>query len=171
MAGRKKLSAEDQALWDWVVRDVAPVSGRKSAVPAHETPVRASKTAPVKQSPKAAEPQKTTKNQGVQGKIDRRTGRKLGRGDLPIDARIDLHGRTQTEAHSALIRFITSARARGVRVALVITGKGTGGDGVLRRAVPLWLESGDLAPHVLQYAQARPNHGGAGALYVLLRKS
>jgi DNA-nicking Smr family endonuclease len=59
-----------------------------------------------------------------------------------------------------------------LRTVLVITGKGGFGDarGVLREAVPRWLNEGDLRPRVLSCAWAQPKHGGAGALYVLLRR-
>lgn len=107
--------------------------------------------------------------------IDRKTLRRLGSGQLDIDARLDLHGMTQDEAHRALRAFLAACRNRGDRFTLVITGKGGaasidhGERGVLRRNVPRWLAEPDLAPLVVGIAQAAIRHGGSGALYVRVR--
>ncbi|MDJ0950025.1 MAG: Smr/MutS family protein [Alphaproteobacteria bacterium] len=103
---------------------------------------------------------------------------RLRRGQLPIDARLDLHGMTQAEAHRALADFIAISHDAGRRCVLVITGKGgraedvstTQRTGVLRQAVPQWLSGPPNAALVLATAPARPKDGGAGALYVLLRR-
>ena len=93
----------------------------------------------------------------------------------PIEARLDLHGMTQAEAHRALAGFIRTARGGGKRCVLVITGRGAprdhGGAGVLREAVPRWLAEPGLRPHLLAIATAQPQDGGAGALYVMLRRT
>ena len=104
--------------------------------------------------------------------IDRRTADRLRRGKLAIDARIDLHGMFQDDAHRALNGFVTGSAAAGRRVLLVITGKGRvrEGGGVLRRNVPHWLRLAPCAPHVLAVVPAQPQHGGSGALYVMLRR-
>lgn len=109
--------------------------------------------------------------------IDDRTKRRLVRGSVPIDERIDLHGLTQEAAHSALRHFLVAARSRGARIVLVITGKGKSGSalevhdrGVLRRAVPHWLGDPTLRPLVVGFEEAHLAHGGAGAIYVRLRR-
>lgn len=89
---------------------------------------------------------------------------------MPIDARIDLHGMTRASAQDALYGFLDRAHGRGHRCVLVITGKGTGGGGVLRRELPLWLNESRLRPLVLSIQPAQPRHGGGGAFYVLLRR-
>jgi DNA-nicking Smr family endonuclease len=99
---------------------------------------------------------------------------------MPIEARIDLHGMTQTEAHRALDSFLARAHCDGRRCVLVITGKGLrkpaedegyGGEtGILRSAVPRWLNEAPNRARILAFAWAQPNHGGGGALYVLLRR-
>lgn len=104
--------------------------------------------------------------------VDRRTVERMRRGKLPIDARLDLHGHYQDAAHAELNAFISSCAASGCRLVLVITGKGSvsEGGGVLRRRLPDWLNQPACRPHVLAFASARPEHGGAGAFYVLLRR-
>jgi DNA-nicking Smr family endonuclease len=107
--------------------------------------------------------------------IDRANAERLKRGQHKVEARLDLHGMTQDEAHRALLGFIRAARASGKRCVLVITGRGRlggpSGDGVLRSAVPRWLDEADFRPHLLAIATARPRDGGAGALYVMLRRN
>ncbi|MEM1364297.1 MAG: Smr/MutS family protein [Pseudomonadota bacterium] len=116
--------------------------------------------------------QKATKMAKTQEPIDRKTKRKLSKGTLGVDARIDLHGMTQDEAHNALIGFIGMSYNRGHRMVLVITGKGLSkqGQGILRRAVPRWLVTPPLAHWVNGHDVAASQHGGDGALYVRLRR-
>ncbi|MGB0496726.1 MAG: Smr/MutS family protein [Rubricella sp.] len=110
--------------------------------------------------------------------MDKRLFDKMRRGRLKPDARIDLHGMTAERAHGALNGFILRAHAEGLRLVLVITGKGRTGvhdhvperRGVLRHAVPQWLKQAPLGPFVLQITPAHRSHGGAGAYYVYLRR-
>ncbi|SFZ85053.1 DNA-nicking endonuclease, Smr domain [Devosia enhydra] len=113
--------------------------------------------------------------------IEPKLKKKLGRGRIGIDARIDLHGMRQSEAHAALSRFIHARAARGDRTLLVITGKGgrvplrdedllvSFERGVLRGMLPIWLSSPDLAPLVAGWDSAVQGHGGDGAFYVRLK--
>jgi len=110
-------------------------------------------------------------------RMDRKAHRKLTRGKLSPEARIDLHGMTLAAAHPALTRFIAESHSRGLRLVLVITGKGRKREdagpipvrpGVLRHQVPQWLTSGALRPLVLQVTEAHQKHGGGGAYYVYL---
>lgn len=109
---------------------------------------------------------------GARAGLDKRTDEKVRRGRLSIDGRIDLHGMTQSEAHDALLGFIRRSHANGRRLVLVITGKGgmPRGEGVLRSAVPRWLQEGSIRPLVLAVHQAQPQHGGGGAYYVYLKR-
>jgi DNA-nicking Smr family endonuclease len=102
---------------------------------------------------------------------------RVARGQLEIDARLDLHGMTQKQAHTALLRFLTQAQAQDARLALVVTGKGAGSSssaaserGVLRRQVPLWLSLPEFRRFIVSFEQAHANHGGEGALYLHLRR-
>ena len=105
--------------------------------------------------------------------LDRRTKQVLMRGRQPVEARLDLHGHTQAQAHDALNRFIGQCVDRNYRFVIVITGKGrlsaTPG-GVFRRLVPDWLRAPPLARHVVAFDSAGPRDGGDGALYVQLRR-
>ncbi|QJE71776.1 hypothetical protein HHL28_00395 [Aerophototrophica crusticola] len=89
-----------------------------------------------------------------------------------MDGRIDLHGMTQGEAHDALLGFVRRSHDQGRRLLLVITGKGGAprGEGILRSAVPRWLNEAAFKSLVLAIHQAQPHHGGGGAYYVFLRR-
>jgi DNA-nicking Smr family endonuclease len=106
--------------------------------------------------------------------LDRKLKRRLARGVIEIDARLDLHGKTQSQAHSALLRFLHKAQGDGARFVLVITGKGTRDDGrergVLKRQVPLWLRLPEFHGYVAGIEDAHVGHGGEGALYVRIRR-
>ena len=111
--------------------------------------------------------------------MDAGTHAKMTRGKLVPEARIDLHGMTLAEAHPELIRFILNAQSQGLRLVLVITGKGKRRDdsgpipqrmGALRHQVPHWLHLPPLGPAVLQISEAHLKHGGSGAYYVYLRR-
>jgi len=121
--------------------------------------------------------------QNVAG-LDRNSSEKLRRGKMVIEGRADLHGMTRREAYTRLRSFLGSAHRQGKRCVLVITGKGSshektddasfmggGRKGVLRDEVPRWLSEPDMHRLVLDFRLAQPKHGGAGALYVLLRRS
>ena len=104
---------------------------------------------------------------GDRAGLDGRTQRRLSRGDVPIDRRLDLHGHTAARAEIKLQRFIEDASYAKCRCVLVITGKGAG---VLKGFVPGWLKEAPLSRLVLALAEARPVDGGSGAFYVLLRR-
>ncbi len=117
---------------------------------------------------------------GAAPAMDRRRFEKLRRGRLEPEARLDLHGMTLERAHAALTGFVLAAHASGLRLVLVITGKGREGEagaiaphrrGALRHSVPHWLAAPPLVARVLQVAPAHARHGGGGALYVYLRRS
>ena len=109
---------------------------------------------------------------GASAGLDKRTAQRLKRGQLAIDGRIDLHGMTQAEAHGALTAYLERAQGPTRRCILVITGKGRVSEngGVLRVMAPRWLNAPANRARVLAIAPAQPKDGGAGALYVLLRR-
>lgn len=87
-----------------------------------------------------------------------------------IEATLDLHGLTQDEAHIQVVNFIKNAAVRCHKAVLIITGKGRQGGGILRHAVPKWLDTAQLRPFILAVTYATPKEGGEGALRVLLKK-
>jgi DNA-nicking Smr family endonuclease len=182
MTRRRPLSEDERALWETVTRAIAPLRRRKAKIKAIEEAEEAAAPLPAKparNAVKSAPPAPPAKPAGPPplAPLGRRMRQKLGRGTEPIDARIDLHGMTQADAHAALAHFLRRAQRDGARVVLVITGKGARADGdpysergVLKRQVPLWLESGELRPFVVGFESAGVGHGGTGALYVRVRR-
>lgn len=120
--------------------------------------------------PRPSLPELTLSNQAG---LDKSTAKKLKKGNQRIEARIDLHGMTQAQAHRALDSFIDGAYHAAKRCVLVITGKGfklDGSIGVIRAAVPRWLNEQPNRARVLAISQATPKDGGEGALYVMLKR-
>ena len=171
---------EDQILWQHVTKRITPLQNRSQSI-SSGTPVKkqAYPTNPsLKISKKPLLPMgSSTKilkpllpvdlRRGDRAGLDGRTRRRLSRGDVPIDRRLDLHGHTAARAEIKLQRFIEDASYAGCRCVLVITGKGAG---VLKGYVPGWLKEAPLSGLVLALAEARPADGGSGAFYVLLRR-
>ena len=153
-------------LWREAMRSVTPLHRRSAAVSAASVsmPPAAAKEKHVGQ----VRPSALDHFAG----IDRANAERLKRGLHRIEARLDLHGKTEAEAHHALAAFIHSSAEAGRRCVLIITGRGLGptGPGVLKRAVPRWLEGVELRRKILAIAPAQPRDGGAGALYLLLRR-
>ncbi|MBC7908642.1 MAG: Smr/MutS family protein, partial [Rhodospirillaceae bacterium] len=102
---------------------------------------------------------------------DKRSAERMKKGEMEIDARLDLHGMTQDSAHAHLLAFIARAYDSGRRCVLVITGKGNReGTGVLRANTPRWLNQSPCRERILGFSFAKPQHGGEGALYVLIKR-
>lgn len=173
--GTKDLTDEDRILWSLVARSARPLKGKAGAVaeapPAVPTMEEALSAGMALEKP-AAVPVKAKPRQIVTQSFDAPIHDKLAKGRLPIEGRVDLHGMTQEQAYSLLLSFLGRAHAGGVRYVLVITGKGSssGGEGILRRAVPDWLKTAPFRALVSSHDHAARNHGGAGALYVRLRR-
>ena len=171
---------DDRILWQRVVQNVKPLRGHKqtlSSPPVVKKPKPPAKLVPkvIKKSPLRPSssnaivetPLPIDLRTGDRAGLDGRTQRRLFRGDLPIDRRIDLHGHTAVRAEVKLQTFIEEASFAGCRCILVITGKGAG---VLKKHVPRWLKRPPLSGLVLALAEACPADGGSGAFYVLLRR-
>ncbi|MBC7280281.1 Smr/MutS family protein [Hoeflea sp.] len=170
-----KLSHEDRIIWAQVARTVEAFPGKKVDADdwfVLETP----------SDPPGPPETKVARPQSIPGlnppskprphPIEKPVIRKLARGRLSIDGRIDLHGLTQSEAHNLLFGFLARAHERGLRHVLVITGKGTsrGSQGVLKRIVPDWLGKPEFRFLISGYEDAARSHGGEGALYIRLRR-
>jgi len=179
MARIRKPTADELRLWRLAMRDVAPLKQPPEAAEAAEPPpapeiraIRATLAATAAKPPGIAPPPLPPIDPERIPGVDRRTADGLRRGRLSIEARLDLHGLTQAEAHDALTGFVLEGYRLGRRMLLVITGKGGygGGEGILRRSVPRWLNEDPLRAKILAFTPAQPRDGGAGALYLLLKR-
>ncbi|MBB4121065.1 Smr/MutS family protein [Martelella radicis] len=181
---RRKLSSEERELWNKVARTARPMPGRKLEKPASgpesfpdlmngiAADGKKADTGKTSVSPLAL-PKKTAEDKARRHHpLERPVKRKLASGRISIDARIDLHGLFQDEAHALLLAFLHRSHDRGHRHILVITGKGgsIGSDGALKRAVPIWFSLPDFRPLISSYETAARQHGGEGALYVRLAR-
>src|SRR5262245_11453857 len=174
---------KERELWRTAMRDVKPLRKGKAAKPKVEPAPSAPPKEPAAEKPAAkkaaplppAPPKPKPVPELAVGRIvdvDKRLAERLRRGQLPIEGKLDLHGLTQGEAHDQLGGFIAISQKQGRRCILVVTGKGLWreGAGILRENVPRWLNERPNRARVLAVAQAQPQHGGAGALYVLLKR-
>jgi DNA-nicking Smr family endonuclease len=196
MARRRTLRPDEEELWQTVARSTNPLH-QPGFVPQHDV-VHAPKTpgmTPAPQPPTIplftlGEKARTSTAHRLAPSLrdhlaaaplqmDAKAFGRMTRGKLAPEARIDLHGMTLAQAHPELIRFILNAQSGGLRLVLVITGKGKRGDdtgpipqrmGALRHQVPQWLRMQPMAQAVLQVAEAHLKHGGSGAYYVYLRR-
>jgi DNA-nicking Smr family endonuclease len=179
----RKISDDERELWRAVTRAVAPLRRKREPIERTQTDGAVSEPASLKRKPPLAArpPVPTRAAPAVQAppapalRLERRLKQRLARGSESVDARLDLHGRTQSQAHNALLRFLQKRQADGAKVVLVITGKGRGDlagePGVLKRQVPLWLQLPEFRGYVLAVEEAHVGHGGEGALYVRLRRT
>lgn len=186
------MSSEDAALWAHVTRNVTriealkrasrPVSESSTVEPQRERPPPSPSHTAV--GPKPVQRTSSPARPPTPAAIEPRKVRRVVRGRDEIEARTDLHGMRQAEAHRALRGFLHRAFHDGCRLVLVITGKDRDGDGdrhapfdmfqdrdrgVLRRNVPRWLVEPELRAIVVGYTSAHVKHGGDGAFYVQLR--
>jgi DNA-nicking Smr family endonuclease len=184
---RRVLSEDERALWDSVAKQAKPLRKRTrvakaeivlTAEPAPLTAhasakrLRSEAVVPLIQPVNVKHPPSPP----PLAPLGRRERTHLSRGKIEIDARLDLHGMTQARAHRVLLHFLQRASGDGLRFVLVVTGKGNtkGPDaerGVLRRQVPEWLSLPEFRALVVGFEQAHIGHGGAGALYVRVRRA
>lgn len=173
---KKETPKEDLDLWRQVAQTVEPLKSRD--VPPDQTGAKP----PPKKSSAIAAPRKHQAppprplpelTHADQPGLDKSTAKRMRRGQVQIEGRIDLHGLTQAEAHRALDAFLDASWRAGKREVLVITGKGTRADGsigVLRQEVPRWLNEQPNRAKIVAFSHAAPKDGGEGALYVRLKK-
>ena len=182
---KRALSEEERVLWESVAKQTKPLRKRsraakpQPAAPDSPTPVATKAAAAPKAHPPAKVPPAPRPDLPPAAPplapLGRRERSQLSRGRKEIDARLDLHGMTQTRAHRALSGFLQRAHSEGLTFVLVITGKGRMGAeserGVLRRQVPQWLSLPEFRSLVVGFEEAHIGHGGEGALYVRIRRS
>jgi DNA-nicking Smr family endonuclease len=195
----RTVTPHEAELWERFTRSADKVKLKPRVTPSGVAPPAPELCEPARKAPQAPAPlparppgppppaaAKAARTAAPLAEFARRTARQVASGKLAIDARLDLHGMRQADAHARLYAFLRACQAKGARTVLVITGKGgeaSPGDdhlagalgepqrGVLRRSVPRWLEAPELRAVVLSYTRAGTRHGGDGALYVQLRKA
>lgn len=180
----RDLTAEEQALWNKVIRQVARVESMDAQPPVRSVGRMPDRTGGQTAAPEAGKagqrPSFVDRPAQTSPNMDRRNFQRLLKGRLDIDATLDLHGMRAERAEQRMNQFIRNAHAAGGRLLLIITGKGKTGDadafgrprrGILREGVPEWLKNGPMSGLVLQVTQAHPRHGGGGAYYVYLRRN
>ncbi|HKP25440.1 MAG TPA: Smr/MutS family protein [Dongiaceae bacterium] len=178
---KRRATPDELELWRHVAQSVRPIKSKRRPAPSKEPAPNAPPAKPKSAKPAAppvppAKPQPPAKHHelthGLSHGIDRRQAERFRKGKLTIEGKIDLHGRTQQDAHDDLLAFLRRAHAAGKRNVLVVTGKGmtTSKVGILRQAVPRWLNEPTFRSLVLAFDYAEPQHGGEGALYVLLKR-
>jgi DNA-nicking Smr family endonuclease len=182
-SGSKKPLLADFHLWTAVAGTVLPLQPRRRT--RITAPLPLPQAVPPASKPPIIFVEPPYQPSGARGSapaglIEPKLRRRLGRGRVPIDGSLDLHGLRQDEAYSALTRYVAARAGRGDRTILVITGKGLkklNGDpativerGVLRTMLPIWLNSPELKQWVSGWDQSAQAHGGEGAWYVRLRR-
>jgi DNA-nicking Smr family endonuclease len=178
---KRALSEEERALWEGVTRQTKPLRKKHRAAEPHaaspkvESHIAAKVVVPPKLLSPATAPAPAKPVVPSLAPLGRREKAQLSRGRKEIEARLDLHGMTQARAHRALSGFLHRAHGDGLTFVLIITGKGKIGAeserGVLRRQVPQWLSQPEFRAFVVGFEEAHIGHGGAGALYVRIRRS
>ncbi|MFN4283618.1 MAG: Smr/MutS family protein [Alphaproteobacteria bacterium] len=168
-----KILVPDDELWWQIAESITPLrhprrapAAKPAAKEESAPPTRQPRSIAMPKPPPARKPTLAELTHDRLADLDKRTGQKLVRGKLPLEGRIDLHGMTQEQAHGRLARFLETGAEAGKRCVLVITGK----SGVLKAAVPRWLNGAELRPLVLAIRYAQAKDGGEGALYVLLKR-
>jgi len=177
---RRVLTPDEARIWRAVASSVTPLPGRH--LPEVEEPPA---TAPAASPPPPPAPpsflparlvpppprELPALGLGTTPGLDKRSAERMKKGEMEIDARLDLHGMTQDSAHAHLLAFIQRAYDAGRRCVLVITGKGKNqGTGVLKANTPRWLNQSPCRERILGFSHAKPQHGGDGALYVLIKR-
>tara|TARA_R110000868_G_scaffold45045_1_gene149829 strand:+ start:85286 stop:85858 length:573 start_codon:yes stop_codon:yes gene_type:complete len=187
MARKRALRPEEKAIWKQVAKSVKPISAaRLRSLDEPEALERKAKTPtpdtlPTPRSQLLSSTKPLEKQSFIP--VDRKSEKRVRRGKLEIEARIDLHGLTQDIALRTLRNFLSMAHREGYRTVLVITGKGlkqrertvepwerVEEPGVLRRKLPEWLGNPEFSGWVSGYAEAHLKHGGGGAFYVTMRR-
>ncbi len=162
---KRPLRPEEQRIWSMVAATVHPLTARGAAKPAQPQTLDAAARIEPKRPTALARPQR----QAVED-IEPNRKHRIVREREEIGGRLDLHGMTQDRARAALEGFLLRAWDDGWRAVLVITGKGVQGDGVLKKRAPEWLGAPHLTHIVAGLSEAHRHHGGAGALYVALKR-
>lgn len=175
---------DDKTLWEAVKASAEPVVSNRvfrdsltentdAVPPVKIASGRKKRTASTVQIPGAdlpvaiARPKPRELRHGCAPGVDRRTAERLHKGRMEIEGQLDLHGLSRDAAHQATLGFVSAARLSGKRCILIVTGKGKG---ILQTELPRWLNQEPVRSQILSFSHARPQDGGSGAVYVLLKR-
>lgn len=173
----RKLSSDEKALWARVIATVKPLQGAaaRTDASADRPPAGRVRPRPVDRPRPAVAPQ-SERPLHRERTLDAGWDRRLGRGLVQPDMTVDLHGRSLAAAYHLLDVRLQDAIQSGARVILLVTGKPPQAErwpvarGAIRAAVDDWLAASRHASHIAAVRSAHPRHGGAGALYIVLRR-
>lgn len=168
---------EDSYLWQHVIQDIEPLHQPYSSakIPAQEpsssVEVNAKEPLLTHDIPPKQAPSYEIQT-GDSRDVNRAMAKQIKAGKYPIDMKLDLHGKTQVQAHQLLEKTVLQAYHAGMRCILVITGKGkfSQAGGVLRKQLSHWLNEQAICPYVLMVQEASPSDGGSGAFYVMIKR-
>jgi DNA-nicking Smr family endonuclease len=188
------LSPDEAELWAKVAATVTPIPGRKipsswgeGVRPKAGGEAQAARPKSAKSRPQAivVPPQNATTPKPPlvsrldQHGLDSSWERKLAKAAIQPDFTLDLHGHTLDTAHARLEMGLTQALAQGARLVLLVTGRPRPSDdhagrsdrrGAIRAKMLDWLAAGPHASKIAAVRPAHPRHGGAGAVYIVLRR-
>lgn len=176
---RTPLSDEDRNLWESFTEDIKPIDKKPINNEQNEKPHTSKTQQTCKNTAVFSSKEQHELSHGNVDDIDRKTARKFKQGKMDIDAKLDLHGMTQTQAYQALSDFILNNYHKQNRNLLIVTGKGNSHprqhwnepkSGILKEMVPKWLNESDIRPMILSFSHATQKDGGSGALYILLKR-
>ena len=172
MRADKKLNKEELELWKLVTRKDKVIGKYTNTVEENKSLLNSSLVSKVTKDNKKVEEKKNNYfKQDIQ--INKRMKTKLERGMIRPETKLDLHGKTLTEAKKTLSEFIKSSIEKNIRCILVITGKKktlNGAKGIIRENLPIWLKENELFNYILFHCYATKKDGDDGARYILLRK-
>jgi DNA-nicking Smr family endonuclease len=179
---KKELSHQDETLWEEVKKKVKPLKRTATPMPllgdGVKPRLKAAITTEKITMPQIEEKIKSSKTTNIRSTLAlpplatlaSKEKRKIAKGQTDIEAKLDLHGLTQDEARHRLLNFLKKSQGQGHKLALIITGKGRTGTGILKRMVPEWLKEPNFRKFVIGFQHAHIVHGGDGALYIRIRR-
>lgn len=180
----RPLSAGEKALWQKFIETVEPLDAARvkridsmpvqKRLPEVKGPITAATFGGTAKAVPLNDQKPVPETAGLDGHWDRR----ISKGVIHPDVTVDLHGHSLSSAHGRLDSALELSIAAGHRAILLITGKARsaeqrhreGGRGAIRAAISDWLAASRHAPNIAAVRRAHPRHGGAGALYIILRR-
>jgi len=161
------IDQEDKNIWESYAKDVQKLGEKEKSSPIKKSILKKKEIIEKKKSKEEPiESEVIATKQNIPQSIDTRIERNMSLGDVVIEAKLDLHGKTEQEAYDDLLFFIKKQYSNRKRMLLVVTGK----SGVLKNNVPRWCVISPFDKYIMAIRSAANHHGGDGAYYILLYK-